>query len=276
MNSDRFSRLEERIEQLVEGSFARLFNDRLQPREVAVRLARAVEDNIRELGDGSLIAPNLFVVCLHEDDYATLQQNIPNVAQHLAETITDFANRTGLRLMSLPTVELCQNEAVTPRHVLITASHDEPANSTQVMDQFVPPPAPPPHIRPQLVIQGRASVPLNRSVMNIGRKRDNHIVVDDPRISRSHAQIRLRFGRYVLYDLGSKAGTFVNGQRITEVILQPGDVISMAGVRMVYMEDDDAEYEGKSAAGDTQMRSQLNQSNDGNEPPDSPDSKPTT
>jgi hypothetical protein len=267
MNQDRFSRLEERIEQLVEGSFARLFKDRLQPREVAVRLARAVEDNIHELEDGSLLAPNLFVVCLHADDFNGLAQDIPDVAQHLSDAVTEFANRTGLRLRSTPVVELCQNETVTPRHVLITASHDEPAHSTQVMPQMTPTPPPVPHYRPQLVIQGRDAIPLNRSVMNIGRKRENHIVIDDPRVSRSHAQIRLRFGRYVLYDLGSKAGTLVNGQRVTETILQPGDVISLAGVMMVYMEDDNLAHSGHN---DTQLREQLDRDS-GN----TPDSKPT-
>jgi len=271
MNQDRFSRLEERIEQLVEGSFARLFNDRLQPREVAVRLARAVEDNIREHPDGSLVSPNLFVVCLHEDDYASLQQNIPDVARHLSETVADFANRTGLRLLSEPLIELCQNEAVLPRHVMITASHDEPAHATQVLPQVVPTAPPVQHFRPQLIIQGRDAIPLNRSVMNIGRKRDNHIVIDDPRISRAHAQIRLRFGRYVLYDLGSKAGTLVNGQRITETILQPGDVISLAGVMIVYMEDDNLARDG--LHNDTQMRPQLGDQPD--QAMNSPDSKPT-
>jgi len=57
------------------------------------------------------------------------------------------------------------------------------------------------------------------------------------RVSRSHAQLRLRFGHYVVYDLGSTAGTFVNGQRIEECVLRPGDVISLGGVPVIYGED---------------------------------------
>ena len=63
-------------------------------------------------------------------------------------------------------------------------------------------------------------------------------MLDDPRVSRHHCQLRYRFGSYVLYDLGSRAGTYVNNQRISEVVLQPGDVIALAGVRLVYTVDE--------------------------------------
>lgn len=260
MAQDRFSRLEARIEQLIEGSFARLFNDRLHPREVALRLARAVEDNLRTEADGSLIAPNLFVVCLHTDDLTDLARATPDLAQHLCETVTDFANRAGVRLMSAPRVELCANESVNPRGILITATHADPTRSTQVM------PALPPSSgsirtpelaarRPYLILQGKNTIPLDRGVINIGRKRENHIVIDDPRVSRLHAQLRLRYGRYVLYDLGSRGGTLVNSARVTETILQPGDVISLAGVMLVYMEDDgNGSGQNIVNSGDTQMR----------------------
>jgi len=41
-------------------------------------------------------------------------------------------------------------------------------------------------------------------------------VLDDRRVSRRHAEVRLRLGRYTLYDLQSTNGTFVNGRRIAE------------------------------------------------------------
>ena len=42
-----------------------------------------------------------------------------------------------------------------------------------------------------LIVGGTQIVPLNRSVINIGRRLDNHIVIDDPRVSRAHAQLRI-------------------------------------------------------------------------------------
>ena len=42
----------------------------------------------------------------------------------------------------------------------------------------------------------------------------------------------------MLYDLGSTGGTFVNGQGVQECVLRPGDVISLAGVSLIYGEDE--------------------------------------
>jgi pSer/pThr/pTyr-binding forkhead associated (FHA) protein len=74
-------------------------------------------------------------------------------------------------------------------------------------------------------------------VVSIGRRFDNHIILDDSRVSRAHAQLRLRFGHYVVYDLSSTGGTFVNDKRVEECVLRPGDVISLGGVTMIYGED---------------------------------------
>ncbi len=80
-------------------------------------------------------------------------------------------------------------------------------------------------------------IPLDRSVINIGRRPDNQMVIDDPRVSRVHSQLRAIKGRYVIFDLDSAGGTFVNSQRISQYTLLPGDVISLAGFPMVYGQD---------------------------------------
>ena len=80
--------------------------------------------------------------------------------------------------------------------------------------------------------------PLVKAVINIGRMLDNHLVVDDPRVSRSHAQLRSIQGHFVLFDLNSTRGTFVNGRRITEAVLYPNDAISLGGVVLTFNQDD--------------------------------------
>jgi pSer/pThr/pTyr-binding forkhead associated (FHA) protein len=79
--------------------------------------------------------------------------------------------------------------------------------------------------------------PLRVAVLNIGRRADNHLIIDDPRISRVHAQLRLVRGRFVIFDLESSGGTWVNGERIHQRALQPGDVISLSGVPLVFGQD---------------------------------------
>jgi len=79
--------------------------------------------------------------------------------------------------------------------------------------------------------------PLNEAVVNIGRRLENQLVIDDPRVSRNHAQLRAIKGRFVLFDLNSTGGTFVNGQRTSQTVLYPGDVISLAGVALIFGQD---------------------------------------
>ena len=88
-----------------------------------------------------------------------------------------------------------------------------------------------------LIIEGVRVHPLKESVINIGRKFENQIIIDDPRISRTHAQLRAIKGHFVLFDLKSTGGTFVNGQRTSETVLYPGDVISLAGVTLIFAQD---------------------------------------
>ena len=88
-----------------------------------------------------------------------------------------------------------------------------------------------------LILHGTKIIPLTQSVINIGRRLDNQIVVDDPRVSRNHAQLRVIKGRFVIFDLDSTGGLFVNGQRASQCILYPGDVISLAGVTLVFGQD---------------------------------------
>ena len=85
-----------------------------------------------------------------------------------------------------------------------------------------------------LIVDGVRIFPLESVVINIGRREDNHLVIDDPRISRLHAQLRLVRGQFVIFDLDSTGGTFVNGQRIRQQTLRAGDVISLAGVPLVF------------------------------------------
>jgi pSer/pThr/pTyr-binding forkhead associated (FHA) protein len=85
-----------------------------------------------------------------------------------------------------------------------------------------------------LIVKGKRVVFLDQPVTNIGRKEENHVVIDDQHVSRFHAQIRNLQGRYVLFDLESTVGTSVNGTPIKQKFLKPGDVISVGGVPLIF------------------------------------------
>jgi len=88
-----------------------------------------------------------------------------------------------------------------------------------------------------LVVGGRKAIPLDQVVTTIGRSHENTVVLDDPRVSRKHIEIRVIRDLFVIFDMNSSGGTYVNGQRVSQGILYPGDLISLAGVNMVFTRD---------------------------------------
>ena len=88
-----------------------------------------------------------------------------------------------------------------------------------------------------LVIRGTKSVPLNQGIIKIGRHHDNTIVIDDPRISRHHVELRAIKGHFDIFDLDSTGGTYINGRRTSQAILYHGDRISLAGVEILFTQN---------------------------------------
>lgn len=69
---------------------------------------------------------------------------------------------------------------------------------------------------------------LNKDVLTMGRDVTNDIVLADPEVSRQHARIKRTPGGYVLEDLGSTNGSFVNGERLVSPrVLNPGDLVGL-------------------------------------------------
>lgn len=251
MVRDGFSRFEEHIERLVEGSFARLFAGHLHPREIAVQLARAMEDHAQTDEDGQPVAPHRYTVALHPTDHKAIFRLQPDFADRLAEELVDMARAAGMRMVSVPDVQVVPDQQVAERRASVQASHAEDSHdATQALEAVQLAEQNPAAALGASLVSGedRRVIPLDREVVNVGRNRENHVILNDQRVSRHHAQLRLRFGRYTLYDLDSRSGTLVNGQPVQEWVLQPGDVISLGGVNLIYTED----TEDLSGLGDTE------------------------
>ncbi len=76
--------------------------------------------------------------------------------------------------------------------------------------------------------------PISKTLLSIGRGLDNDLVIDDPRVSRHHAQVTFRHGHYLLRDLRSTNGTFVNAQTVDAVVLASGDIVSIGGFELTF------------------------------------------
>ncbi len=80
-----------------------------------------------------------------------------------------------------------------------------------------------------------ATYSLDGDQVVIGRDSTNGVVINDAEVSRKHARLTFQGGKYVLEDLGSTNGTFVNGQRLAgPIVLRSGDVVSL-GEQIVLM-----------------------------------------
>ncbi len=82
-----------------------------------------------------------------------------------------------------------------------------------------------------------ATFSLEGDQLVVGRDSASAIAINDAEVSRKHARLTFQGGKYVLEDLGSTNGTFVNGQRLAgPAVLKAGDVVSL-GEQIVLMYD---------------------------------------
>jgi hypothetical protein len=239
----RLAKFESLIERLVEGTFGRLFSGTLQPMEVAGALARALEDYQVTDDQGHRFAPNVFWVYLNPADYEALQSSQPSLPVDLARSVGELAQLVDLTMSNSPVVEIVASDQIPRARVSVAAQYiaqeTEPIGPTQeIAAEEIRKAIQAASRAPAfLILEGKRHFPLTRPVITIGRALDNDLVADDGRVSRHHAQLRLRGGRYVVYDTGSSGGTTVNGEPLAEHVLQAGDVISLAGYAVVFGED---------------------------------------
>lgn len=233
----QLQKLEATIQDLVEHRLVELFPKGMFAKVAIHELAAALHAQMND-DSGVNIAPNVFTLIIHPDDYRHWQD--PIVLDTVRESLLSVGQMTNIIFPTPPTISVATDLSLRPGDLKIIGSNKidtiEPTNSIPINESEerseikIPDNA-------FLIIDGRKTFPLAEGVINIGRRLDNHLTIDDPRVSRTHAQLRSIDGRFVIFDLNSTGGTFVNGKRTDQTILYPGDVISLAGVNLVYGQD---------------------------------------
>ena len=231
------TRFESLAQKLVEGSFKRLFGEQLEPYEIAARLAQSMEDFTR-----NGLAPDHFEVVLAVVDQEALLGQYPALPEQMAAYLTNLAQQADFRLGRAVQVMFMVDSNLPPHQFLVQTKHaNQPVELTTQFqlreDSEAEAMAALHALDAYLVIGGRRYISLDRPLFSLGRRADNDVVLDSPTISRQHAQIRWRYGRFILYDLSRRGRTAVNEQPITEHVLQPGDVITLSDTRIIYGEE---------------------------------------
>ena len=78
---------------------------------------------------------------------------------------------------------------------------------------------------------------LKSETTKIGRHFENDCVIDDLTVSRKHAEIHQENGAFVLYDMNSTSGTYVNNIHINKKSLKTGDIITLGNFPMIFVLD---------------------------------------
>jgi hypothetical protein len=261
-------RFERRLEGMVGLAFARIFKGKVHPAEIAKALQREAEEQRNVLGEGRVLAPNLYVVRLGQIDYENLAEWSDQLAAELADMVTEHIAGEGYQTFGDVQVTLEQDDDL-PTGVFEVSSHvadkarppsrEMPVNGFPSAAHPALPPLPP--IRGRVAtdtgrqspsVSGRAGTrvqhvlvvdgPGTRHVLSsgrnvIGRGTEADIRLPDTGVSRKHVDVVLDSGTAICEGRGSTNGTLVNGRRITRQPLADGDVIRIGHSVLVYRQD---------------------------------------
>jgi hypothetical protein len=224
-------RFEQRLDRMVNGAFARAFKAEVQPVEIAAALQREMDDRAAVVSRGRTVVPNVFAVDLSPHDHDRLAVYAETLTEELAGMVREYAEEQRYTFLGGTTVELTRDETLDTGLFRVTSEAKAEVASTPQGART--PPLPPSDAgHPRLVADDIAH-PLTRAVTRLGRGTDVDIRVDDPGVSRHHAEILL--GReIVLRDLGSTNGTYVDGVQVGETVLHDGAVVQLGATRLTF------------------------------------------
>ncbi|MEN4011148.1 MAG: FHA domain-containing protein [Chloroflexota bacterium] len=222
---------------LIETHFSWLPWRSQQPR-LAIQIVDALRSQVFNDSDEEQPLPNILILAMHPA-HAAAWNNNPEWMTWLGKVLNETTLESGTRFTAAPVIQVMADERLGTAELRVTAAfQNTELGSTAALilpgEKDLPDAS---TSRAYLIVNGNQFFSLDQPVINLGRRSDNHLIIEDLRVSRTHAQIRRFKNQTILFDLNSTGGTFVNGTRITQMTLLPGDVISLAGFTLIYGED---------------------------------------
>jgi len=227
-----FARFEKKVEGAVNGVFARAFKGDVQPVEIAARLQRELDAEAKLMSRNKRLVPNEFSVQLSQHDHDKLAPYANTLNAEVATQLRNHAREMGYIFngpvkisfeldSDLPTGRF----TVTSQAVAGITPRSGRASETAIN-------------RAPLVLEVNGTRhPLQPPGLVIGRGTEADLRINDPGISRRHAQIRVNAAgpglQIDIVDLDSTNGISVNGQRVRHAVLQEGSRIEIGSTRML-------------------------------------------
>ena len=227
-----FARFEKKVEGAVSGAFARAFKGDVQPVEIAARLQRELDAEAKLMSRDKRLVPNEFTVGLSQHDHDKLAPYANTLNAELATQLRNHAREMGY-VFNGPVKIAFELDSSLPTGRFTVASEavagitPRAGRATETAISRAP-----------LVLEVNGTRhPLQPPGLVIGRGSDADLRINDPGISRRHAQIRVTAAgprlQLDIIDLGSTNGILVNGQRVQQAVLQEGTRIEIGSTRML-------------------------------------------
>jgi hypothetical protein len=248
--------IEQKIESLFEGVFGRAFRTNVQPVELARKLAKEMDDH-RTVSVSRVYVPNEYTVYLSTADHEQFTGYESSLVSELEEYLSEHAKRETYALLTPARVLLEVDEdlelgefgiatrMVQPRQGARKEVADAPDSqvepgATMIYKPKVAPAAavdaPPPDVEREVAVlnwDGQTMRVDKRRVL-LGRSRECDIQVEDPNVSRRHAELRQEGSTYWIVDLESTNGIEVNGQRVKRAKLSSGDTFTVGATEISF------------------------------------------
>lgn len=246
-------RFEKRLEGLVEGAFAKVFKGVVHPVEILNAMQREAEAHKAILVGGRTLVPNRYVIDLSPYDHSRLAPYAAALAQELAQSQAEFIGEQAWTVYGDVIVEIERGDGLDTGMFRVSAEvytadqpqqpphYDQPPSYPPPSYAQPGPPPPPPaqggsrNVR--LVSGDGRTYPLAIGQTVIGRGDQANMRLPDVGISRRHARLDFDGAQVILTDLGSTNGTMVNGQRVSAVALNPGDMIQLGTTTLTFRVD---------------------------------------
>jgi hypothetical protein len=246
-------RFEKRLEGLVEGAFAKVFKGVVHPVEILNAMQREAEAHKAILAGGRTLVPNRYVIDLSPYDHSRLAPYAAALAQELAQSQAEFIGEQGWTVYGDVIVEIERGDGLDTGMFRVTAEVYTGGDVAPISGGGY---GQPPYGYDQqqqgygggqggghgartvrLVATDGRSYPLSIGSTVIGRGDQANLRLPDVGISRRHARLDYDGAQVVLTDLGSTNGTTVNGQRVSAVALNPGDMIQLGTTTLTFRAD---------------------------------------
>ena len=233
--------LERKVQTLLEQNLVALLRRHLDIPILALELARTLQQSYIDTPTQapSNIAPHRYTLLVHPQTLTKMKKETPDLESTLSTLITRIVKTLELALIDTPTVIITTDRTIAQGSVKILTESVEPTTAATI--QMTPLDADATgsatNTMAYIIVNGDYYHPLRNQLTTIGRRLDNNIIIENPDVSRSHAQIRLRTDKWVLFDTNSRLGTQINNKPIKEQVLQNGDVISIGSTTLIFVDD---------------------------------------